>query len=120
MPSAGQSALRVASIGAPSGISVPGTARVGAPVEVTVTTYGGGCVAEDTTVVEVRGHFANVVPFQRVYAPKQSEGCTMELRVNPRHVQVVFTQPGTATVFVFGRVTPDGSLAMIPREIVVE
>lgn len=123
MPAAGESALRIASIGQsgePVQVEVPSTARVGQSVPVAVTTYSGGCISDDTTAVDVHPHLANVVPYQRVYQPKQNEACTMELRVNRRQVDLVFTEPGPATVIVYGRSYPGGGLTMVTRQLVVE
>lgn len=120
IPAPGQSALRIASIGDASGVEVPPVARTGIPLQVTVTTYGGGCISEDTTVVDVQPHSADVVPYQRWYQPKQDEGCTMELRIDRRAVQLVFDQPGIATVRVFGRGAPDGSVISVVRQVTVE
>jgi hypothetical protein len=120
MPAAGQSALRVASIGDANGVTVPSVAHAGLPLQVTVTTYGGGCITEDTTVVTTNTHSADIVPFQRWYQPKQNEACTMELRVNKRQLEVVFTQPGVASVRIYGRGQPDGALVTVVREVRVE
>ena len=119
-PGPGQSALRIASIGGPDGVEVPATVRAGEPLHVTVTTYGGGCVAEDTTAVVVHGNMADVVPYQRIYQPKEHEACTMELRINHRQVDVMFAAPGIATVWVYGRGRPDGSLISVLRQVSVE
>lgn len=123
LPAAGQSALRVASIGQygdPVQVEVPSIAKAGQPVPVAVTTYSGGCIHDDTTAVDVLPHLANVVPYQRVYQPRQNEGCTMELRVNRRQVNVVFSEPGPATVTVYGRTYPGGLLTPVTRQLVVE
>jgi len=120
MPAPGQSALRIANVGDASGIVVPSAAKAGLPLQVTVTTYSGGCISEDTTAVAMHPHSADVVPYQRWYQPKQNEGCTMELRVDRRQVDVVFDQPGIATVRVFGRGAPDGSVVTVSRQVFVE
>ena len=120
IPAAGQSALRVASIGDANGVAVPSLAHAGVPLQVTVTTYSGGCITEDTTVVAMETHSADIVPFQHWYQPKQNEGCTMELRVNKRQVELVFTQPGVASVRIYGRGQPDGGVITVVREVRVE
>jgi hypothetical protein len=123
LPAAGESALRIASIGQsgePVQVEVPSTAKVGQSVPVAVTTYSGGCISDDTTAVDVHPHLANVVPYQRVYQPRQNEGCTMELRVNRREVGIVFREPGPATVTVYGRTYPGGLLTPVTRQLTVE
>jgi hypothetical protein len=119
-PGPGQSALRIANIGGPEGVEVPPAVRAGEPLQVTVTTYGGGCIDEDTTAVVARAHMADVVPYQRVYQPKEHEACTMELRISHRQVDVVFTEPGMATIRVYGRGRPDGSVISVSRQVRVE
>jgi hypothetical protein len=120
MPAPGQSARRVANIGGGDSVVVPSVAHAGQPFQVTVTTYGGGCISEDTTVVAAEAHSADIVPFQRWYQPRQNEGCTMELRINKRQVALTFAQPGVAVVRVYGRGQPDGSLMTVVREVSVE
>jgi len=117
-PSAGHSARRLANIGS-SSVEVPATGAAGQPVPITVTTYGGGCIGEDTTVVDVHGLHADIVPYQRVYNPGANGACTMELRINPRQLQVVFAQPGIASVVVYSRAA-DGSLVSISRALAVK
>jgi len=122
LPAAGHSARRVAFIalsGEAITVDVPSAARAGQPLLVAVTTYGGGCISEDTTVVDVHEHLADVVPYQRIYQPGRNEGCTMELRVNRRQVAVVFPERGVATVRVIGRVAGD-SLASVTRQVAIE
>lgn len=120
-PAAGLSARRVATIrgyGEAAVVTVPATARAGEPVVVGVTTYGGGCVREDTTVTTVVGVRADVVPYQLVYTPRANEACTLELRINARQVRLTFGTPGPAQVVVTGRVAgPGDSLVRIVRAI---
>ena len=74
LPTPGSSALRVASVtyhGELPLVDAPSTAVAGQPFEVAVTTYGGGCIGEDTTVVDVSGHGADIVPYQRIHQPPQ-------------------------------------------------
>lgn len=105
-PVVGQSARRLAWLPLKtdsSAIVVPATARVGQPVAVTVTTYGGGCVSEDTTVATVAGTTAAVFPYQKVYTPRENEACTDELRINRRTLALTFPAAGPAEVVVTGR-----------------
>lgn len=121
-PAPGQSALRVARIahyGDPVVVEVPESATAGSPLAVAVTTYGGGCVSEDTTVVQVDGLRADVVPYQRIYQPGVNGACTMELRVTRRMVSVVFASAGRATVRVIGRAKPGDSLVVVERGVLV-
>ena len=93
---------------------VPGHARVGQPVQAAITTYGGGCIAEDTTFVSVAGMSAEITPMQRIY---YGGACTLELRITRRPVSLVFNQPGVASVRVTGRASPGDSLIAVRRWI---
>jgi len=44
----------------------------------------------------------------------------MDLRINSRKVELVFDQLGIATVRVFGRGAPDGSVITVVRQVTVE
>jgi hypothetical protein len=121
-PPPGATALRVARThfyGQPVVIEVPSGALAGTPIPVAVTTYGGGCMAEDTTVVLVVGMNADVVPYQRVYHPRADEACTEELRITRREVTVTFAAVGTAVVRVYGRAMPGDSLVTVDRVVQV-
>ena len=118
----GSEARRVATIrhyGDPAVVEVPWTARSGEPVEIHVTTYGGGCVREDTTVASVAGLSAEVVPYQRVYAPRSQEACTSELRITRRSVRLAFAAVGQAKIRVIGRAAPGDSLVAVERRLIV-
>ena len=95
-------------------VEAPSTATAGQPFTVVVTTYGGGCIGEDTTLVDVSEHRADVVPYQRVY---RASVCTLELRVTRRLVQVVIPQTGQATVRFIGRASPGDSLISAERSV---
>jgi hypothetical protein len=121
----GVSALRVATVGAygdSAAVSVPATAHAGTPFSVKVTTYGGGCIKEDTTVVTVVGARAEIVPYQRIYTPRTNppEACTLELRITQREAQVTFGAPGQSQVEVISRDNPTGPLVHTVRTVDVE
>jgi hypothetical protein len=121
-PPPGATALRVARThfyGQPVVMEVPAAATAGTGFTVAVTTYGGGCIAEDMTVVLVAGAAADVVPMQRVYQPRASEACTDELRITRRQASVMFASPGQAVVRVHGRAMPGDSLVVVERVVVV-
>ncbi len=121
---AGATALRVGRIqmsGSDTAvIQLPSTVRRNEPVDVYVTTYGGGCIGPDTTVANVSGLRATIVPYQREYRPLPTGACTMELRVERRAVRLVFATAGIAVVRVVGRVTPDDSLVAVERRLTVQ
>jgi hypothetical protein len=101
-------------------VEVPATARAGEPVEIHVTTYGGGCIREDTTVASVAGLDAEVVPYQLVYVTRPDEFCALVLRVTRRSVHLTFSTAGRARVRVIGRQAPGDSLIVVTRGLIVE
>jgi hypothetical protein len=121
-PAPGTSALRVARThfyGNPVVVEVPTAATTGTPFAVAVTTYGGGCIAEDRTVVLVTDLSADVVPYQRVYRPRANEACTEELRITRREIVVTFQATGQGIVRVHGRAMPGDSLVVVERIVTV-
>lgn len=120
LPVPGTSALRAGVVRLGSDaflVEAPSTATAGQPFTVAVTTYGGGCIREDTTLVDVSDHRADVVPYQRVYRGLANSVCTLELRVTRRQVQVVISQTGQATVRFIGRSSPGDSLVLAERSV---
>lgn len=101
-------------------IEFPAVVRAGIPATVFVTTYGGGCVAEDTMVVTVVGLQADIVPYQRVAAIGPRTVCTLELRVTRRPAVVTFATAGVVTLQVTGRRQPDDVLFTRRRTFRVE
>lgn len=122
LPVPGATALRagVVKLGRdPLLVEAPSTASAGQPFTVAVTTYGGGCIGEDTTLVDVSDHRADVVPYQRVYHPSANSVCTLELRVTRRQVQLVIARAGQATVRFIGRASPGDSLVSAERSVTI-
>lgn len=120
LPLPGASALRVGVVRLPHDsflVEAPSAATAGQPFTVAVTTYGGGCIGEDTTLVDGTDHRADIVPYQRVYQPSGNSACTLELRVTRRQVQVVISQAGQATVRFIGRASPRDSLISAERSV---
>lgn len=120
----GKSVLRVARIRMQGSDSIivelPARVRRGEPADVYVTTYGGGCVGRDTTIANVLGQRALIVPYQREYQPPSNGGCTAELRLERRPVRLVFATSGDAVVRVIGRVWPDTGLVAVERRLTVQ
>ncbi len=101
-------------------VETPSAARRGEPVNVSVTTYGGGCVSADTTVATVSGLRAVVVPYQRQYQPPASGACTLALRIERRTVPLIFATSGIAVVRVVGRSSRDDELIAVERRLTVQ
>jgi hypothetical protein len=115
----GETARRVATL-QPSTLTVPRSARIGEPVSAVVITLGGGCIRDDTTVVNVADLRATIVPYQTVYTPRENEGCTSELRITPRNIPLTFNTAGTAQVVILGREGSAGSIIRITRAVLVQ
>ena len=99
-------------------IEMPDRANRGVPLDIYVSTYGGGCVGSDTTVTAVQGLRATVVPYQRV-STNPNLACPSILLIDRRRARIVFETPGTATVRVIGREEPSGRLFAVERRIAV-
>ena len=120
----GAGALRVATIRQDGSdttmLELPAVARRGEVTEMYLTTYAGGCIGRDTTVARVDGRRATIVPYQRVFVPPATVGCTRDLRFDRRTIRVTFATSGDAIVRVVGRVAPDRGLVAIERRLVVQ
>ena len=99
-------------------IEIPNRANLGVPLDIYVSTYGGGCVGSDTTVTGVQGLRATIVPYQRV-STNPNLACPSILLIDRRRTQVVFESRGTATIRVIGREEPSGRLFAVERRISV-
>jgi len=88
-------------------VTLPNSARVGVPLPVTVTSFGGGCITKGETDVMVTGLLAEVRPYRYevVRLPLHS-ACTGELRLFLHVTQVQFDAPGDARIRVVGVARP--------------
>ena len=98
-------------------IDVPETVQEDIPFEVTVRTYGGGCVVEDVTEVDVAAQRADIRPMDR---HSGDELCTAELRMFEHTVSLTFHEDGEAIVFVHGMAQPGDSAVVFARAVRVE
>ncbi|HEX8691122.1 MAG TPA: hypothetical protein VF746_01675 [Longimicrobium sp.] len=103
--------------GLPLNVVVPTTATRGVPFNVVVTTYGGGCIEEDDTRVEVQGAFAIVRPYQIVL---HRNSCTAELLISRRSVQVQLDRLGTGRVVFFGYSETANRVISVERTVTVQ
>lgn len=106
--------------GDPAIISSPSSARVGVPIDVVFTTYGGGCISRAETDLEVVALDAQIRPFQDEYIPRANEACTAELRVESNTVTLTFNAAGTARIRVFGRKMPGNNELVLVRLVTVD
>ncbi len=106
--------------GTPVEITVPGSVVAGTPFEITVNTYGNGCVGLGETRVTVTGLTAEIEPFDWVVTPHPGAFCTDELNRFSHVATVEFVEKGTATLRVRGsRGEPGGEVVEVERSIAV-
>jgi len=104
--------------GDPLVVQIPDTAAVATPFEITVRTYGGGCIDQGDTEVSVAGQAASVRPYDVfVTSLPPNYACTSDLRLYTHRALVRFAQVGPATVTVHGRVRPGDSAIAVQRSV---
>ena len=102
-------------------VQLPATASVGAPITVTVRTYGGGCIRMGPTWTSVRGLVAVIEPLDSVVSRLPPNwGCTAELGLLEHEATVQFAESGAATVRILGRREPGDSPLSVERTIVIQ
>lgn len=101
----------------PTFVVVPDTVRAGEDFEVSVVTYGNGCVTSDTTEVQVSDQFAQVVPYD---IHRGNTTCPDVLRTFDHKARVRFDQAGAAAVRVVGKRMPENAIILVERPVVVE
>ena len=78
------------------------TVRVGQPLRVSATTFGGGCTRAAGMRTGVRGLQAALTPLDSVYTPGPNEGCDDILIALEHSVEVAFERAGEARVVIRG------------------
>lgn len=117
-PRGPQPAIIELSEGDPVRVELPATATAGAPFDVRVTSYGGGCRAKGPTTVSVSGSTALVEPIQLVPV-EDGLVCTMELRIDQNTASVRFDAPGAARVVVRGYSSVSRQMITVERTVQV-
>jgi hypothetical protein len=107
----------IAFYGDSAAVAVPGEVRAGLPFVVTVQSFGGGCTAQDQTGVTIDGLRADVRPTVREPHPSAGVACDAMLRTFTHSAPVTFSQPGTATVIVYGRQEPGDAPRSVTRTV---
>jgi hypothetical protein len=100
----------------PARIAAPDTVSAGTAFNVSVVTYGGGCVTQGTTESAVIGAVAQVTVYDEEH---HADVCTDELRMFSHTATLQFAQPGTATLQVRGWKEPERKEITVTRQIVV-
>ncbi|NNM05134.1 MAG: hypothetical protein HKO65_08540 [Gemmatimonadetes bacterium] len=101
----------------PVTIGVPDTVQLGERFEVSVLTYGGGCLSEGETKIRVRGLQVDVTPFD---IHSGARACTDDLRFFPHQTTVALPTPGLARFLFHGKQEPDGLRITVGRDVYVE
>lgn len=99
-------------------VTLPESARVGEPVKVTATAFGGGCVSQGRTETAETGLMAEVRPL-RVEVSDPDAFCTMELRLFEHTAVLRFAEPGEALVRVIGIARPGDTPFVVERSLTV-
>ena len=99
-------------------VQVPETVAVASPFEVTVRTYGGGCIDQGDTEMSVAGDAATVRPYDIfVTHLPPNYMCTDDLRLYTHRALIRFEHSGSATVTVQGRARPGDSTIAVQRSV---
>lgn len=114
-----EEAARVAAIAFhhdPVTVSVPDQVNVGTPFEVSIRTYGGGCVREGSTDVIVRGSTVDIRPYD---IHTGQDVCTDILHVFEHAASLTLTAPGPAVIRFHGVEEPGRARIVVERTITV-
>lgn len=95
---------------------VPDSVRVGVPFEISVRTYGDGCVTGNGTEVQRHGRSVDVRPYD-VHSGAQV--CTDVLRMFDHRATVMLETPGQADIRFHGMERPTDSVITVTRSVVV-
>ena len=87
--------------GDPFQATVPATATVGEPLDVTVVTYGDGCTEKGETTVQLERLQAEIRPYDVDTEPASGD-CPAILRVHEHTASVTFAEAGEAEVVFYG------------------
>jgi hypothetical protein len=107
--------------GDPVVLHVPDTVVVATPFQVAVRTYGGGCIDQGDTEVNVTGRAAAVRPYDIfvTYLPP-NHACTDDLRLYTHTPVLRIEERGPATVTVHGVAQPGDSVIAVQRAVYVQ
>ncbi len=101
----------------PVAIHTPDTVQVGVPFEISVRTYGNGCLSEGPTKIKVRGLRVDVTPYD---VHSGAEVCTDILNMFPHKATLALPTPGLARFLFFGKRQPDNLPLTVGRDVFVE
>ena len=117
-PGANERGLAIlAFYGDTSDVQLAATVGVGEITAVRFTSFGGGCIRQDSTEVAVAGLTANIRP-HRVEAPPDAV-CSADLRIDQNVADLRFGEPGRARVRIVGLAQPGDWLFVLERDLLV-
>jgi hypothetical protein len=100
-----------------SDVQLAATVRVGEVTSVRFTSFGGGCIRQDSTEVVVSGLTADIRP-HRLEGPPNAV-CTANLRIDQNGADLRFGEPGRARVRIVGLAQPGDRLFVLERGLLV-
>jgi hypothetical protein len=101
-------------------LALPDTVRAGHDVEVTVRTFGGGCVSAAGTGLRYHGALAVILPYDNPSSRAPAgTGCPDILLRISHTVTLRFPTPGQALVRAEGRREPGGGTTAVEGTLVV-
>jgi hypothetical protein len=98
-------------------IIVPEAASVGEPFEVSVRTFGSGCMSQGRTEVKAAGLSVRVTPYD---IHSGHDYCPDILRVFEHRAIVTVTEAGAAEIIVRGLAKPGDTLVSFTHTVAVE
>lgn len=101
----------------PVEIEIPDTVQVGEPFELSVFTYGGGCLREGPTKIKVGGLRVDVTPYD---IHSGAEACADVLNTFLHKATLTLTTPGLARFLFHGKQKPDNLPIIVGRDVYVE
>lgn len=101
----------------PIEIAVPAAAAAGVPFEVSVRTYGGGCITPNGTDVQADGLVADVTPYDD---HSDSDICADVLGLFDHTATLTFASPGTALIRFHGMEHPGDRQIVVERSVRID
>lgn len=98
-------------------IGAPDTVQMGVPFEISIMTYGNGCMSEGATEVRVRGLQVDVTPYD---IHSGARVCTDILNSFPHKTTVTLPTPGLARFLFHGEQTPENHRITVGRDVFVK
>jgi hypothetical protein len=97
-------------------ISMPDSVARGASFDVTVVSYGNGCVSRHSTQLLLQPSGATVIPFD---ATKRHFACPDILLSLEHRATLHFQTPGERRIVFRGRTLPDSTIISVERTVTV-